>query len=297
MIASIFPISGQAQTPHATRDDSRNRLEKHGTCATTIVAPFGAAFIIDSRLTETLGDQIVSQHPGCKVLLARPSILLAGVGVEDTTGRAGHWNSLDEASNGLKKLPENPTKAQLDQWASAWGTTLENHYRQAREKPNAPAFPLSEMLLVTRVGNEFYFKRAGVEWDGVMFKITIAGQVLDETIPQVEFAGLCRKWVGHDDGDGHLIPPQDRTHGDDQRMRWYERRRAEAKTVDDLRSAALGLESVLTDMDERLEGKQAGIAPPYANAEWAAEDKGWTTHFNAECESKAGAFGGPKSSP
>jgi hypothetical protein len=80
----------------------------------------GAAFIIDSRITETDANGHVSQHPGCKVLLARPTILLAGVGIEDITGRAGHWNSLVEASAALKKLPATPTADQLNQWSADW---------------------------------------------------------------------------------------------------------------------------------------------------------------------------------
>ena len=263
-IAFVFPISELAQAPQASRDDSRSRLDKHGTCATTIIAPFGAAFIIDSRLTETQGGQIVSQHPGCKVLLARPTILLAGVGVEDTTGRAGHWNSLDQASNALKGLPESPTAAQLDQWALEWGATLRKHYRDGGDPPNAPAFPLSEVLLVTRIGSEFYFKRAGVDWDGDRFITTIQGQPLDNTIPLVAYAGLCRQFVGHEDESGDRVPPRYRTPGERQRIDHYGQRKNEAKTVDDLSSAALGLESVLTDIDVRLEGEHSAIAPPYA---------------------------------
>jgi hypothetical protein len=190
----------------------------------------------------------------------------------------------------MKKLPENPTKVQLDQWALEWGQTLVHHYRQAGEAPGAPAFPLSEVLLVTRVGNEFYFNRAGVAWDGTSFTRTTAEPEPNETSRTWLTRGFAAKFVGHSDGMGNWIPPQGRTPGEVRRMDHYGRRKVEAKTVDDLRAAARGLESVLTDIDVRLEGEHAVIAPPYATAEWYEGTQRWTTQFNSECEPSTGAL-------
>ena len=116
-LVTVLSVS-EAQAP-LQREDAH--VDEYGTCATTIIAPFGAAFIIDSRVTDTTADgKIVGQHTGCKALLARPSILLAGVRLSDTTGNSGHWNALDEAAAALQRLPENPTEAQL---AYEWGQT------------------------------------------------------------------------------------------------------------------------------------------------------------------------------
>lgn len=116
-------------------------LKHTGTCATIIEGPIGTAFVIDSRITETLGDKVTRQYPGCKVLLARPTILLAGVGLEDTTGSAGRWNSLDEAARLLQTLPENPTEKEFQQWGADWGHTLSMHFRLSKEaKPARGGF-------------------------------------------------------------------------------------------------------------------------------------------------------------
>ena len=169
--------------------------------------PLGPLFIIDSRITASDRDgHVVSQYPGCKVLLARPTILLAGVGVEDTTGRAGHWNSLDEAAAALKRLPENPTKEQLTKWSDDWGRSLWNHYRQGGETPASPStIPISELLLITGVGKEFYVHRTGVVWNGVGFETTFTAGEKIQT-PQVEYSGLCRQFTGHRDWQNHPIP-------------------------------------------------------------------------------------------
>jgi hypothetical protein len=45
---------------------------------------------------------------------------------------------------------------------------------------------------------------------------------------------------------------------------------------------------VFTDEDLRLGGEHAMIGPPYATAEWAAEDKGWMINFNQECSVNRG---------
>ena len=162
LIASVS-VSG-AQAPS---QPEIHRLDKHGTCATAIVAPFGAAFIIDSRITASDRDgHVVSQYPGCKVLLARPTILLAGVGVEDTTGRAGHWNSLDEAAAALKRLPENPTKEQLTKWSDDWGRSLWNHYRQG-EKLRRPRQPFRYQSYCSSLGSGRSFTYIGREWCGM----------------------------------------------------------------------------------------------------------------------------------
>src|SRR5882757_5337502 len=109
MFLAITSTSTSLLAQQSVKPDE-SLLDKHGTCAVTAVAPFGEAFIIDSRVTFT--DSVgkpVGHTAGCKALLPRPTILLAGVGLEDTHGRAGHWNSLDEASRLLKDLPENTT--------------------------------------------------------------------------------------------------------------------------------------------------------------------------------------------
>jgi hypothetical protein len=133
-IAVVLTLMAAASVNNAqlAAASSPKELYSHGTCSTTILAPFGAAFIIDSRITQT--DQngtVVSQFEGCKALLGRPTILLAGVGLEDSSGVAGHWNSLDQAAEALKRLPENPSEEQLNQWGDEWAQSLWRHFRES----------------------------------------------------------------------------------------------------------------------------------------------------------------------
>jgi hypothetical protein len=84
-------------------------LELHGTCATSLIAPFGAAVVVDSRVTGTNSDgAIVSQKEGCKMLLARPTILLVGVGLADTTGQAGRWKFARPSVASLERFAGQP---------------------------------------------------------------------------------------------------------------------------------------------------------------------------------------------
>ncbi len=104
-----------------------SRVEKHGTCATVTMGPLGMAFIIDSRITETSSGK-TRRYPGCKVILARPTILLAAVGYVDSIANADHWNSLYEASMALEKLPKDPNARDLGEWGRTWGETLIRHF-------------------------------------------------------------------------------------------------------------------------------------------------------------------------
>ena len=148
----------------------------YGTCATTVLAPFGAAFIVDSRITKKERDgNIVDQFEGCKVRLLRPTILIAAVGLEDAPGVAGLWNSLDQAVEALKTLPENPTEQQLNEWGTQWGNSLLHHFRDGGETP-PPGEKVAETLLITKIGNEPYYRRTTVTYDGSKFGLLIAGQ-------------------------------------------------------------------------------------------------------------------------
>lgn len=266
--------------------------ETHGTCATTAFAPFGIAFIIDSRLTNLDAQgKLVSQDTGCKVRLARPTILLAGIGLEATSNQAGRWNSLDAAATALKQLPDNPTEDQLDQWSFNWGQTLAEHFQKAREIPSDTG-TISEMLLITRVGTEFYFKRAGVVWDGHKFFGSIESQVRDKQIPQVEYAGACRAFVSHSIDQGFVPPRYSLPTPLNKRLQIWGHKKAEATTVNDLVRAVYGLETVFADNAKISDPDHPVIAPPYATAEWAVGDPGWSVNFNAECVATHGASSG-----
>ncbi len=260
------------------------KLEKHGTCSVTAGAPYGIAFIIDSRVTQTDNEgHVVSQFPGCKVLLARPTVLLAGVGLEDTSGRAGHWNSLDAASAALKILPNNPTVEQLDYWSRMWADSLVMHFKQGGETPTNLG-EQADIILITKIGDEPYYLRTYVIWDGHNFHSYIDGQDLDKSKPYVRYAGACRDFVRVNDGQNHLIASKVRhTHQEQLRIDLWGDKKIAAKSVSDLATSVYGLESVLTDIDARLEGDRAVIAPPYATADWPEDEKGWRTQFNTEC--------------
>ena len=249
--------------------DAAKETYSHGTCATAVMAPFGAAFIIDSRLTLTdANGAIISKVEGCKVRLARPTILLAGVGLENLTRNSGRWNSLDQAEKMLKLLPENPTEEQLNQWGEEWGRSLRDHFTDGREIPLSPG-PVAEVLLVTKIGNEPYYRRTTVYWTGDLFRYVIAGQDTDKTHPYVRYSGACRNFVVHSDEVHHVqVPGVARNIREESAMRQIEDRMRGATTVAELMTAAAGLEDVLTKIDTRLQGKRAVTAPPYATAEW-----------------------------
>jgi hypothetical protein len=270
-----------AQVEPSTR---ATQLYSHGTCATTVMAPFGAAFIIDNRITQSNENGvIVSQSEGCKVILGRPTILLAGVGLEDTTGISGHWNSLDEAVKALEHLPENPTEEQLDRWGYDWGQSLWQHFRDAGQIPPIDK-KVSEILLITKIGNEPYFHRTTVMWSGSKFGVSIAGQNLNKQHPYVSYSGACRDFVNHSSDEGmSMVEAKYRNFLEQQEMSEIGTTMKAATTVDQLATAAYGLENVLTQIDIRLEGDRAVIAPPYATAEWNEGSNGWTTHFNSKC--------------
>lgn len=282
---------------HAQANGVNTKLEQHGTCSVTASAPFGMAFIIDSRVTQTDSEgHIVSQSPGCKVLLARPTVLLAGIGLEDTTGRAGHWNSLDAASAALKTLPENPTVAQLDDWSDRWATTLWNHFRQGGETPIMLG-ELADIILITKIGDEPYYRRTNVNWDGTHFDERVDPQDLDRSKPYVRYAGACRDFVtvfvAPPEGKGHFQTSRVKhTSQEQQRLDLWGFRKTSAQSVSDLATSIYGLESVLTDIDTRLHGDRAVIAPPYATADWPEDEKGWRTQFNAECLGPSGPSNG-----
>ena len=282
-----FTCGVHAQASHRAVDGAFN---EHGTCAITSTAPFGVAFIVDSRITMSDDDgRFVSQKTGCKVLLARPTILLAGVGLVDTSGFAGHWNSLDAASEELKSLPMNPTILQLNDWSYAWGQTLVKHFRDGKQTPRVKG-EVADILLVTKIDGKPYYRRAGVEWNGTKFIRFIEGQVVDPNLPALHYAGSCRYFARVNDGSGHMLPIRvKRIPGEQTRFEYYGKRQATAKSVGDLADVVFGIESVSTDIDTRLEGKQAVIAPPYSTAQWPEEANGWQTNFNAECRTPAAA--------
>ncbi len=145
LLSLIASMDGQN-----TSSAKNSTLESHGTCATVVLGKPGIAFVIDSKVTETSGGLLVGQHTGCKVLLPRPTILIAGIGVEDTTSNVGHWNSLDSASVALKDLPEVPTAAQIDHRGANWAQTLISHFRGGSETPPLVGV-VSEVLLITKL--------------------------------------------------------------------------------------------------------------------------------------------------
>ena len=164
------------------------------------------------------------------------------------------------------------------------GKTLVNHYNSSNERPGS-AGEVSEMLLITRIGGEFYFYRSGVDWNGKKFRGYFDLDESDEKYPQVMYSGACRQFVGHADGEGHLLPSRiNYTKLEDEKLLLWGAKKNEAKSTSDLVRVVYGLESTLTQIDERLEGDRAIIAPPYATAQWAEGDSKWTTLFNAECK-------------
>jgi hypothetical protein len=274
----IFPLFLYSQ------DKINQNLYGIGTCATAALAPSGAtAFIIDSRITWLdPNGAIASQSESCKVRLPRPTILIAGVGISYASNVTGRWYTLDEATRALVNLPEHPSERDLDLWGAAWGTTLLRHYRLANEKPPGPG-EVAEMLLVTKVNGVPYYRRTTVIWDGQKFELSIAGQQIDKSDLYFEYSGKCRDFVNHDNGEGGLTESKYRTPSEHDEMNEIAYKAREGATAHDLAIGILGLEQILTRIDERLEGDKAVIAPPYATAEWEKDADGWTTHFNPAC--------------
>ena len=252
---------------------------QHGTCAVAAFGAPGMAFIVDSRVTLMRGDEVKDQFPGCKVRLARPTILVAGTGLADTTGRAGHWNSLDSAASALKALPDTPTADDIDVWGLNWARSLAAHFAQETEKPQLGV--VSEVLLLTRIDGRPWFSRMTVLWDGANFIPENHGGPMDG--PNLQYSGLCRKFVRHRDTYENLLPRNYGNNQEAERMDYWGSKKDDAKTVGDLAFVARELELMSTSIDERYEHERAVIAGPYATAEWANGAEGWTVAFNEEC--------------
>ena len=294
-----LPLSAQNQTSQKESDYHYG----HGTCATALLGPIGAAFIIDSRITVTQttpdGKEAVSHHEGCKVVLAKPTILIAGIGLEYDQNQLGNWKILDEAKKALSSLPEHFSERDLDTWGTAWATTLRNHYRFANKVPSPALCPMTskdnpcvvaETLLITRVDEQPYLRRTAVAWDGQLFQYWIDGQDIDKLHPYLNYSGSCRAFVTHDSGHGYSIPARYRTVAEREEMDEIAIKARSGTTAQDLATAVLGLEEVLNRIDIRVYGNgdedRALVAPPYATAQWMQGEKEWTTQFNPACSPK-----------
>ena len=276
----LIPLAASSQSTLSTS----KRVLRYGTCATTVLAPFGAAFVIDSRITEKdQSGNITSQFEGCKVRLPKPTILIAGVGWEDVSFGDEHWNSLVEGEKAAKQLSDLPTEEELNSWSYRWSRTLLRHFEHS-PPPSRPG-KISEMLLITKVDGQPYYRRTTVEWDGKQFHAYVEGQQIERTRPYLAYSGLCRDFVVHSsDEGGFLISAKYRNQEEQAEMRGIgDRLKISGKSVVDLSVAALRLEDVLTQIDLRLEGSVAEIAPPFATAEWSETGTGWTAHFNPAC--------------
>lgn len=274
-----------ALIPLTQKRASAQQINKQGTCAVTAMAPFGIAFAIDSRVTETNRDgTIISQYEGCKLLLARPTILIAGIGLEDTSGIAGHWNSLDEAAKALQSLPPNPSASEVNSWSKNWANTLIRHFRNGHETPHRVG-EVADILFLTKLDGKPFHQRTIVTWDGHKFIQLTDGNFLDQSRPGFHYAGACRSFVNTNDGEGgRLRPAFQRTPVEHARFEHWGHRKDLAKSVDDLADAVYGIMKVSTDMDVRIEGSRAVIGPPYAYAQWGDNAQSWTVDLNERCK-------------
>ena len=280
---ALLSITISISSGQASRVSAPEHREQHGTCATMIESPFGSVFIIDSRITEIKGETVIGHHPGCKVKLARPAILIAGVGITDTSGDQKHWNSLDEAAKALEQLPQFPSKSDLESWGGMWAETLIRHYRSVGYKPGIGV--VSEILLLTNIEKLPFFERVTTTWDGSSFKWRVFRD--RDIIPSqatLQYSGACRDFVTHYDFDNNQMPPTfASTLHEQERFDALAIQRIKATTLPELVKVAIGLESVLADKDLRIEGENGVIAAPFAIAELPATAIEWTTAFNSEC--------------
>lgn len=225
------------------------------------------------------------QYEGCKVRLSRPTILLAGVGLEDDTDaeHESHWNSLVEADRALNLLPDNPSESDLDAWGWRWGQTLLRHYSLLKP-PSKPQI-MAELLLLTKISGKPYYRRTDVDWDGTRLTVSRGGQQIDQSRPYLEYSGVCRDFVTHSSFEGgSLVKGKYVNPVEKHAMDVIGRRvKKEGTSTEDLVYAAENLEEWLVRVDERVEGPHATIAPPFATAEWPEGSSQWKVHLNPAC--------------
>ena len=151
-------------------------------------------------MTVISGGKIAAYQEGCKVALARPTILIAATGEAESVQNGSRWNSLEKAQDALKSLPENPTLKQLNEWSAQWAKTLWTHDRQANVTPDHPG-NVSELLLITKIDGSTYIFSPNVTWNGWRFENdTRTLQVGPEA--RTIYSGLCRGFVSTHDQYG-----------------------------------------------------------------------------------------------
>ncbi|WP_353068435.1 hypothetical protein RBB75_13940 [Tunturibacter empetritectus] len=261
-----------------------SQLTEHGTCAVGVFTDKKMAFVIDSRMTLTSNGKYLGHKEGCKVVLARPKVLLAATGVEDSIYDVNHWNALEQAQAAMKLLPENPTYDQLDAWGLQWAQTMWGHYRNSGAKPDYTGV-VSQLFVMTKIDGQTYVLKPTVTWDGVRFGFTsIFAAVSPEASTQ--YSGVCRKFVTtHDQAGAHPreIPV---TAEELREMNAIGDDRVRAQTIGELTDVATRFELKFTAIDERLEGDYASIGAPYSTASWDEGALTWKTKFNPACSAK-----------
>jgi hypothetical protein len=289
LFAVMLPLALNAQS----QSKPSELKGEHGTCAVALLSSSRVAFAIDSRLTYVSPTgKILGHQTGCKVSLPRPSILVATVGYIDSTIKAtdglDHWNAMEEANQAIKTLPENPTMNDIINWGTIWSKTLWTHFRRDHDISDLAALHhgvISETFLITIIDHTPFLYRTSVTWNGVNFSSETSHALFTGENPSPYFSGYCRQFFQTmDPVTGNWIPPAIPL--DPVEMRSLESLKGIRSTVRnmfDLNFLVLQYEYLLTSIDDRIEGKNAVIGPPYATAQWDADSNAWKTDFNPEC--------------
>jgi len=260
-------------------------LTERGTCATSIFTATRMAFVIDSRLSMYSGGEFRGHKEGCKVILLRPTILVAATGVEDSqhdSRSVSHWNALDQVKSAMGTLPENPTREQLRDWAFKWGHTLFLHYAQLDFRPPYTGV-VTQLLVMTKVDGQSFVYKSSVIWDGEHFKYQNDYPEVTEQASN-QYSGVCRQFVNTHDVDGFRPREVPITDEELAKLNAIGEDRLKAHTIDQLSDVAMRNELEFTEIDERVEGiERASIGAPYATATWDADTSSWKTDFNSAC--------------
>jgi hypothetical protein len=194
LIFSVTSLRGQHQEENLSDGT-------HGTCAVLLATPKNVVMAIDSYLTPiSSADPCSIKHTNkCKLVLAKPNVLIAVTGVFNETVAMGAWDSRARVRQIFSELPENPSILDLLAKGKAWFTEISNFYNgtnpTARLKTMKMGEPLSEILVATRINGTPETLRVSVYWanNEVGFAYQMSSKLQIRKFGATsQFSGSCR---------------------------------------------------------------------------------------------------------
>jgi len=204
--------------------------------------------------------------------MVRPDIIIAIAGVYTD----GAWNSPQEASALIKKLPLNPSKEDIDTFSMEWSKKFLGHYKTRFIAKDSKALPIGSdnvtVFVATRINGIPYLSRTAAGF--------IKGEpVAEETAPPyrghfttVHFAGSCRDNIRV---NGTFV---DRPSDDDIAALG---KIEDTHTITGMLDVAMRYEKILTKISEHK--NKCYVGGPYDYATWEKDKPSWDIHIKGIC--------------